>query len=65
MRRTTAAVYFENGRPLGYSLFCEGQDVDPQPIRGITPVITTFQEAYGLFDVVRANYTADGMPVEE
>lgn len=63
-RRTKAAVYYENGKPLGYTLFGEGQQATTPKLRGIDPVITTFAEAYRMFGVLRSNYTPDGMPLE-
>jgi hypothetical protein len=64
MKRTTAAVYYEHGGPLCYSLFCEGQEVAPKPVRGIHPMMTTFDQAYRLFEVIRLHFRADGTPVE-
>ena len=64
MRRTTAGIYYRRGRAIGYTLYCEGQAVDPAPVRGVVPVISTFAEAYGLFEVIRLHYDRDGTPIE-
>ena len=64
MKRTTAAVYCEHGRPFGYTLYAEGQEVNPRPVRGTQPVITTFEEAYSLFETIRQHFRPDGTPLE-
>ena len=61
MRRTRAVVYYRDGRPVGYTLYCDGQG-EPLPVPGTDAVTTTFEEAYRLFAVVRANYHRDGTP---
>ena len=56
-------IYYSKGKPVAYNFLFAG-DQRPEAPPGIRAAVTSFARAYARFPSVRANWNADGTPIE-